>query len=281
MINAIKEFFVDFLVSVYSGFFTGVLDIYDLATSSPSSWNNGVLWKAVVDFNKSAVLPIAWSILGFFILIELAETMKRSDAKGLDGIYWITIVFIKIGIAKLIMDNMDIIIEAIFEISAAIVNNGSEFIRASSNKIAVDTSALADGFDNVNVIILIGYFVIGVILLLAQNICFVLTNLVIYLRFVEIYVFTALSALAFSTIPSREYSSIAKNFIKRMMALALQVVFIAIVLYCYLILINNATISVSVTDPMGGLFNGLTYSLLMVIALFQTGGWSKSLTQAS
>lgn len=281
MLDGIKDGIVNFLVTVYSGFFTGVQDIFAIATASPSEWNDGVLWNAVVDFNTNAVLPIAWTLLGFFLLMELAELMKRSDAKGVESIYWVALILLKIGIAKLVMDNMDIVILAIFEISTNIVSNGGELMNANAGTITADTSALADGFDKSNIVTLLGYVIIAIILQLAQYVCFILAKLVIYLRFIEVYVFTALCALPFATLPSQEYSSIGKNYIKRMLALSLQVVFIAIVLYCYVILIGSSTVKVSASDPLGGLFNALTYSLLMVIALFQTGGWSKSLTGAN
>lgn len=281
MLDGIKDGIVDFLISVYAGFFSGVQDIFTIATTSPSAWNDGILWNAVVEFNTKAVLPVAWSILGFFLLMELAEVMKRSDARGMESIYWVATILLKIGIAKLIMDNMDIIILAIFEIATKIVSKGGALMNANMENINMDTAALADGFDKSNIVTLLGYVIIGIILQLAQWICFILSKLVIYLRFIEVYVFTGLCALPFATLPSQEYSSIGKNYIKRMMALALQVVFIAVVLYCYVTLIGNSTIKVSATDPMGGLFNALTYSLLMVIALFQTGGWSKSLTGAN
>ena len=60
-----------------------------------------------------------------------------------------------------------------------------------------------------------------------------------------------------------------------MIALAIHVIFIVIVLYMYVILANGATIST--TDATDMIFQALGYSLLCVIALFQTGSWSKQL----
>ena len=55
----------------------------------------------------------------------------------------------------------------------------------------------------------------------------------------------------------------------------LPVIFIIIVLYLYGMLASGATIDTSSASNM--LFQALGYSILCVIALFQTGSWSKQL----
>lgn len=279
----LKDGIVDYLVGIYTDFFSGVDGLYTLAQTSPSTWHDGVLWNAVTGFNENAVLPIAWSIMSLFLLLELASLFKRSDARGLDGIYWIAQIFLKIGIAKLVMDNMDMIIGAIFEVTSTIVSNGSTYITASGSTSisSADKTALADAFADRNVLELLGYFIIGLLLQLAQKVCFLLCNVVIQLRFIEIYAFLGLCALPFATLPSQEYSQIGKQFIKRMVGLALHVVFICIVLFMYITLIKSDSFTVSADDPLGALFNAFGYTLLMVVALFQTGGWAKSLAGAN
>lgn len=280
----IKDGIVEFLSAVYSTFFTGVDGLMSLAQTSPDKWHGGVVWKAVTDFNEGAVLPIAWTIMSLFLLFELANLFKRSDTKGLDGIYWIAQIFLKIGISKMLMENMDVIIGAIFEVSSKIITNGNKYLFMSGGSANIsqgDLTALADALEGLNVLVLMGYFVIGIILWLAQSVCFVLCKVIIELRFVEIYAFTALSALAFATFPSQEYSQIGKNFVKRFVALAIHVVFICVVLYMYLVLIKSESFVVVAKNPLGALFSAFGYTILLVIALFQTGSWSKSLANAS
>ena len=65
----LKDGIVDYLISVYDGFFTGVDGLYRLAQTPPDTWHDGVLWDAVTGMNKNVVLPIAWSIMTLFLLL--------------------------------------------------------------------------------------------------------------------------------------------------------------------------------------------------------------------
>lgn len=272
---------VDFLVSVYRGFFTGVNDLYNLALTTPQEWMDGTIWNAVVKFNDVAVMPIAWILLSMFMMFDMVRVIERSQAKGYDQMMLICQVLLKILIAKAILENGTVIIAAIFEISSQIIKNGKSLLPVGNVEIAPDTSAFADAFDDSSILSLLWYSIEAGLLSIAQKITTLIAKVIIQLRFVEIYAFTAVSSLAFSTFPSEEYSQIGKNYIKRLSATALHVVFICAVLYCYVTILTKISFVGIADDPTGSLFSAFGYSILMVIALFQTGGWSKSLTQSN
>lgn len=271
---------VDFLVGVYRGFFTGVNDLYTLALITPQEWMDGKLWNAVTKFNNVAVMPVAWVLLSMFLMFEMVHVIDRSQAKGQEQLLLICQVLLKILIAKMLMENLTVIIAAIFEVAAYIVSRGRTLLPVNNVDIAPDTSKFSDAFEDSSILSLLAYFIEGLLLSLAQKITTIIGQVVIQLRFVEIYAFTAVSSLAFSTFPSEEYSQIGKNFIKRMAAAALHVVFIVAVLFCYITLVASVSFAGIAEDPTGALFSAFGYSILMIIALFQTGSWSKSLTQA-
>ena len=62
-----------------------------------------------------------------------------------------------------------------------------------------------------------------------------------------------------------------------MCALALHVIFIVLVLYMYGLLMKGSMPTIDASNPMNALYEGFGYTILAVIALFQTGSWSKSL----
>ncbi|MEF9919634.1 MAG: CD0415/CD1112 family protein [Erysipelotrichaceae bacterium] len=273
----IKDGMVDWIVNIYNSLFLGLDDVMTMAKLSPSQFNP-MLWDAVTNFNKNAVLPIAWSVLSLFLLLELVAYFRRSNTKGIEGIYWVAIIFLKIMIAKLLMDNMNVIIDSIFAICAQIVTNGQDLTLTTKN---IDVGNLADALDGKSVISLLGMFVEGMIIGFFSHTCFILAQIVVQLRFIEIYVFSAVASLPFATLPSEEYGNIGKSFIKRMVALGLHAIFIIIVLYMYGVLLNSAVINVDPQNATGAMWEILGYAILVVIALFQTGGWSKSLCQVN
>ena len=276
----ISDGIIDFLVSVYKNFFSGVNGLYDLAMITPQEWMDGTIWNAVVKFNQVAVTPIAWTLLSMFLCFEIIHVIDRSQARGHDQLMLICQVLLKILIAKVMLENVTVIIAAIFEVASYIVKNGKSILIVKDVNIDSDTSAFVDSFENKGFWTILASGLEGVILSFAQKICFVIAEVIIQLRFVEIYAFTAVSSLAFSTFPSEEYGQIGKNFIKRMAACALHVVFICAVLFMYVAIISNVSFAGMKEDPTGALFSGLGYTILMLIALFQTSGWSRSLTQA-
>lgn len=280
MLDGIKDGIVEWIIDLYTSFFGGVGDLFVLAKAPPDTWHGGGLWSIIIDFSHNAVMPVAMTLVSFFLLMELLNMLNKQDDKSNDSIYLIVQILVKVSIAQLIMQNIDLMILAIFQLSSFIVNNGGTLM-SNDGTFTADTSALADGLDKSNIVTLLSLMVIGMILSLAQSICFIIAELVINLRFIEIYVFTALAPLAFATLMSSEYSSIGKNFFKRMAALALQVVFICIVLYMYVFLLESETLAALASDPLAALMAGFGYTLLMVISLFQTGGWAKSLTTAN
>lgn len=181
-------------------------------------------------------------------------------------------------LAKLLMENMTTIINAIFDISSSMVTSAQNQFIGSAKGFTISKEAtdnLTNALSKYDTLGMLGIFVTSLLVKIVNAVCTVLARVIVDLRFIEIYVFTAIAALPFATLASNEYSTIGKNFIKRMIALAIHVIFVVIVLYMYVILANGATIST--TDATDMIFQALGYSLLCVIALFQTGSWSKQL----
>lgn len=279
--DLITDGIIDFLVSIYTEFFIGVSELYELAMVTPQKWLDGTIWNAVVKFNNVAVAPIAWTLLSMFLCFELVHVISRANAKGQEQYLLVCQAVLKIIIAKALMENVTVIISALFEISTFIISKGKGLIAISKINISADTSEFADSFENTGFWTVLAAGLEGLILAMAQKLCFIIGKVIIQLRFVEIYSFTAVSSLAFSTFPSEEYSQIGKNFIKRMAASALHVIFICAILYMYVIILSHQSFTGLSDDPTGALFSAFGYSILMIIALFQTSGWAKSLTQAN
>lgn len=267
----------------FNELFGGMNELFTLAQVTPMEWMDGEIWNIVVAFNDSVVLPIAWSILSLFLLMELATFFKRSDVKGLDGLYWISMIFLKIAVAKMVMENMHVIIGGIFEVASAIVNSGQSFINTGNGVLSFGNISL----NEIEAILsdyskwqLFETSIFCWLLRIAQFVCSTLCSVVILLRFVEVYAFSSLCALPFSTLPSQEYSQIGKSYIKRMVALALHVVFIIVILFIYVKIMNNQLFVLENGDVLAPMWDVIKYSVLLVIALFQSGSWAKQLTGA-
>lgn len=277
MFDWLEDGIADAILAIYREIGIGMSSVMADAVKSPSVYNSSA-WQAVNKFNDDVVLPIAWTVFSLFLLLELVSLFKRADVRGLDSVYWVCIIILKILLAKLLMENMTTIINAIFDISSNMVSSAQNSFNSTTGGFTISDTAAANlkhAMESENTVGMIGLMIIGYVIKIINSLCTILAKVIVGLRFIEIYVFTSIASLPFATLSSNEYSSIGKNFIKRMIALALHVIFIIIVLYLYGMLASGATIDTSSASNM--LFQALGYSILCVIALFQTGSWSKQL----
>lgn len=281
MSEAIGDFFINYFSSLDS--------IMKLAEAAPMDKIDGfpskALWEASQGISSSIGVGVATVIIALFLFFELAAVFNRSDAKGWDGIYWILMAFLKVAVAITICKNMTLIIQICFAITSEIVNGLKQSGLLKLQKIENQTLAqdLVEYYaDKGWWQSLCGWF-FGLIASFVNNIAMTIVEIICKLRFIEIYVFTAIAPLPFCTFCNQEYKHIGIAFLKRLLALGLQGVFIAIVCIFY-VQIVNASIgnSLNVTgNPTGAMCSMMGYSLLLLIAVFQTGGWSKSLLQVN
>lgn len=273
---------------LFTDFFVSLDDILVLAQSQPNSQIQGfpsmTLWNAATNISSSIGTGIAATIISLFLFFELASIFNRADTKGWDGIYWILMVVLKVSVCIAIAKNMSLIINICFEISGSILNSirNSEWYSLQGIQTADIANSLQEYYtDQSTPQCLLGYCVALVVYML-NNLCMIVVKIVCQLRFIEIYIFTAVAPLPFCTFCNHEYKHIGVAFIKRMLALGLQGVFISVVCIFYTVIVN-ASIGDAVVEgnPTSTMFKMLAYSILLLISIFQTGGWSKSLLQVN
>lgn len=266
------------IIQIYESLAVSMSDVSALALKTPKNFNPR-LWKAVQEFNAKAVMPVGWALLSLFLLIELASIMKKTDARGMDAIYFISLVLIKVLIAKMIMENMTDIIQMFFDLSSFMLKRAGSLFTVKDASLTLNAStkaAISDAVSKMNIVDCLGTWIEAELIGIAGSICAMIAKLCVVLRFVEIYVFTAIAAVPMATLINEKLGDIGYSYLKRMAALAVHVVFIIIVLYCYMVLVSDKSIFTS-KNVMGSLMGSLGYSILAIVALFQTGNWSKGL----
>lgn len=286
--DELKEGLAESIGNFFTNYFDSLDSVVKLAQAGPSDEISGFpsteLWNASKGMSTSIAVGVGSTIVALFLFFELASIFNRSDNKGWDGIYWILMAFLKMAFAVYLCKNMTVIIQAIFEIQALLVNNisTSKFSKDLSVKSVEISEQLTEFYKDKSLWDMMGGYIFGWIAQGLNHLSMVLVGLICKIRFIEIYVFTAVAPLPFSTFTHRDYKSIGIAFLKRLMALALQGVFIVIVCYFYVTIANATVVNIEVGDSaIKVMFEMMGYSLLLFIAVFQTGGWAKSLLQVS
>lgn len=285
MFDGLRDSIVDDIIRIFESYFTNIDDIFELAKASPSDaiadFPSTELWHTSTSIANSIGLGIASSLIALFLLFELASMFNRSDTKGWDGLYWILMAFLKVAVMVTLCKNMTLIIDICFQIGANVVNDiGSAGIFGTSGSIEIPswTEAIRESFKEMDFIGACSTWFFVQICSFVNSGCLLLVRVICQLRFIEIYVFVAIAPLPFCTFISKEYRNIGIAYVKRMLALALQGALIALVCYLYLT-IFDFTFQNYRFDGVGSFIYLLGFSVLLVVAVMQTGGWSKSLVQ--
>ena len=110
---------------IFANYFVSLNDVMTLAQSAPSDKIDGfpslALWEASKGLSSSIGTGVASVVISLFLFFELAAIFNRTDTKGLDGIYWILMAFLKVAVAITIAKNMSVIIGMCFQISSEVI----------------------------------------------------------------------------------------------------------------------------------------------------------------
>ena len=103
-------------------------------TKTPATFNTDI-YNGIMSVSHTAIMPIAYVILGLIFMLEIYNITIRTD--GMQGTMGYEIPFrvmFKLAICKLTVDSTPLILGAIYQISnQAILNIGSVFSSSSVN----------------------------------------------------------------------------------------------------------------------------------------------------
>ncbi len=286
LLKGIVDLIADFMVINYDE----IQSVFDLAKLTPDGSNAtdlvnfpaATLWQAAKSFSETAVAPVAVTFCGIFFAIELFRVLERNQtANGVDFMFSLVMTTIKMAICIVLIKNMSGIIALCFSIASAIVTNAAELLNLANFEEFNAYDLVIEHYDENGkfwdlVLPLLTSWMVHIL----SDVALILAKLVCQLRFIEIYIFVALAPIPFCTFFSSEYKQIGVAFVKRMLALALQGVFILVAVYFFMTIISGMNLE-SISHPNDIVWTQAGFSLLLIIAVFQTGGWAKSLLQVN
>lgn len=241
------------------------------------------LYRYSVSIMNVVVKPIAYSILGFLLLLELQSLAQRFHSSSSNGFGLEPFIplFLKIGICTLVMRYLPIFLQAIMEIGIRITQGIADLGIDASNNQSIDISSAMETVSELNFFSRMVLLIVLLIPLLISLITNILVKVMVFMRFLELYVYLCISPMPISTLPSAEISQIGKNFFKLFIAAALQGVLLFIVLSFYPILVNSA-FSLGVNQGVIEIASAIIGNCIALgFCLFYTGRWSKSIATAA
>lgn len=255
---------------------------------SAFSDQNDSLYTFANNVLTTVCLPIAHTILALFVLLEIHRMTLKMD--GMSGsptmsIEMICKLFVRMSVFKLLIDNADVAMTAIYDFSLKISSGVLGLLSAPAELEELDIVAImTEPFEFWFAIMAL---ILCLIILLVVIVAYLISILVIVGRMIELYMYFAISPIPLATLPHDEFSQIGKGFLKTFAAKCLQGTFMIIIIgfsnELFMNVINPELAEEQITTlgfllPMLGL---LGYSVLLIIALTSTGKWAKAICNAA
>lgn len=276
-----EEWLKNIIIETMQGASEPISRIAGDLSKSPAAFNP-TIWAGIRSISETVVMPIAYVILGLFLMFELYNIAVRTDGMN-TGSMSVEIVFrtmFKIVVCKLFLENSYLILDAIFGVSSAIVSGVDGYFSVGGGSLAgADLTAIEASIEAMDFwSLLFTALQVGIINLLVMIMGWIVI-VIVYGRMIELFVLTAVAPIPIATFPNGEMSQIGKNFLKTYAAVCLQGVFIILVMAIYGILLNSA--SGSMDNINGALGEVMIFTLILVVSLFMTGKWAKSVVSAA
>lgn len=252
-----------------------VSDISIQVGKTPQAWN-GSVFNMIKSLSETVVLPIAGAILALVMTLELIQMITEKNNMA-DFDTWMIFKWIfRATAAILIVSNTWNIVMGIFEAAQTVVSRASGLIGASAG-LNTGISNLHDTLQAMDLGPLLLLWIESLLVLLATKAVSILIFVVIYGRMIRIYLVTSVAPIPMATMLNKQWGQMGQNYLRSLLALAFQGVLIIVCVAIYTVLVAGI---LSSADLSAALLTCLGYSVLLCVALFETGALAKSIFNA-
>lgn len=211
-------------------------EIWTLVSQSPEEFRGGVIWEVIVNIH-GAIQAIALALLVLFFVVGVMKTCGSfAEVKKPEHAFKL---FIRFALAKgLITYGLELMM-AIFKIVQGIAStamNAAGFGQAIQTTLPQELITAVESCGFFESIPLWAITIIGSIFIMILSFIMILT---VYGRFFKIYLYTAISPIAFSTFGGEPTQNVGKSFLKGYSAVCLEGVII--ILSCIIFSLFAAT----------------------------------------
>jgi len=109
---------------------------------------------------------------------------------------------------------------------------------------------------------------------LGMKIMSVIITVILFVRMIEIYLYTSVAPIPFATLSNREWGQVGNNYFRGLFALGFQGFFMMICVGIYGVLVSSIQVS---SDMHSALFGVTAYTVVLCFGLTKTGGLSKAI----
>ncbi len=280
----------------------------DTVGKTPSEWN-GTVFNALKNLSDTAVVPIATGIMAIIICYDLIQVcVDKNNFKEFDTSIFFRFV-VKAWAAIYLLNHTVYFCESFFKIGGNMATSGintlldgSALSYATSEDNIISASSFSGtppfkspvflaGLKELDIGSLLTLILLGILAILVVIATIAIVYVVCIGRMIEMLVYFCAAPIPVATLTNKEWSSLGTNFIKQLLAFALQAFLIIVVISIYVFLFNvnvveglsNAVKEIE-SGGSGSMVKSslewIAYSIVCCFTLLKCGSISKSICGA-
>lgn len=252
------------------------LVLADTLGSNAQQYSNHA-FNLVMQIAENIALPVAGIIFTYVVVTDLIQMQMAQNNMHENTTFDLFKWIFKTAIGVVLISNSFTIANAIIELGTELVaqtmpltniDAGSVSLTASPEMMQLSIGqlyTLSFGLSVTNIAHILGGF---------------LVNLFIITRFFEIYMYLMVAPIPFSTLTSGQMTQSGLNYIKNVLALALQGLVILVIFAIYTAISANITLNAVVDENIFTGASSLAEGMVLLIALVVMVWRSRSITQS-
>lgn len=244
---------------------------------TPQGWNGGV-FSMIRSLSDSVILPIAGLVITYVLCYELISMVTEKNSLHDIDTWLFFKYFFKAWVAVYLVTHVFDITMAVFDVGQHLVSNAAGVVNTNAS-IDIDSSldAMNASLQTMEVPELLLVVMETALVSMCMKIMSILITVILYGRMIEIYLTCSVAPIPFATMTNREWGSIGSNYLKGLIALAVQGFFIMVCVGIYAVLVNGLVIASNIHSAI---FSVAAYTVILCFSLFKTGSLAKSIFNA-
>ncbi len=243
MVYLEDNWIIDNLNNAFAIWNEKLTELWSLLTESPQTFKGGTIWDTIVTIN-SGMQAIGYGLLVLFFAISLfRNTASFRDFQRPEYALKHILLFV---VAKIAVTYGMEFMTSIFEICGGIVGTAAGSVGGITGATASLPTEIADAVLEVGFWASIPLWVVTLLGSLFITVLAFVMILTVYGRFFKIYMYTALSPIAFASFAGESTSSFGKAFLKSYLAVCMEG---AVIVLACIIFSAFASSGTPVIDP--------------------------------
>ncbi|HEW0420088.1 TPA: conjugal transfer protein TrbL [Streptococcus pneumoniae] len=254
--------------NLFEGFNVDLQSTVDLIKSLSSY--NPTVWTYMSSITKSVMQPLGVAILSVVLILEFSKMAKMAKkiansggAMTFEALAPMLISYIMVAV---VITNTTVIVEAIIGIASHAIEQVASIVAHGGAKYDTISGLKGSGF--------IGRMIVGffaLLIWLVRIVSAAMVNLLVSIRFIQLYLMIPFAPLTIPTFLSDEWKSIGIGYLKNIMVYAVQGVLIFLIVSLVPLFESAGKIAVSngagVLQSLAIMFGSLVQAILLIIAL--------------